>query len=97
MCEKGATIAAKVTDSRESIPFNDIIIDICPPGDTEHLVLSNIAFFENNPCDIAFTATRTSGQGCRALEEYTLNKDVRLMYVWKDYNNLEKQRQTDGG
>ena len=97
MCEKGATIAAKVTDSRESIPFNAIIIDICPPGDTEHLVLSNIAFFENNPCDIAFTATPTSGQGCRALEEYTLNKDVRLIYVWKDCNNLEKQRQTDGG
>lgn len=97
MCEKGATIAAKVTDSRESIPFNDIIIDICPPGDTEHLVLSNIAFFEINPCDIAFTATPTSGRGCRALEEYTLNKDVRLIYVWKDCNNLEKQRQTDGG
>ena len=81
-------------DTRESIQVNGKVIDICPPGDTEEFVRDNIAFFEEHPCDVAFTATRSRGRGCWAVEEYAKEKGAELVWIEKEYNNdLNKEGQ----
>lgn len=81
-------------DTRESIDVNGKVIDICPPGDTEQIVRDNIAFFEAHPCDIAFTATRSRGRGCRALDGYANETGAELIWIRKEYNDdLDKEGQ----
>ena len=83
-------------DSREMIFLEHKVIDICPPGDTEQIVRDNIAFFEANPCDIAFTATRSRGRGCWALEEYAHQVGAELGWILKRPNDdLDKHGQTE--
>lgn len=83
-------------DSRETIILKNKVIDICPPGDTEQIVRDNITFFEAHPCDIAFTATRSRGRGCWALEEYANQVGAELVWIQKGYNdNLNKQGQAE--
>lgn len=74
-------------DLCESINRNGIIVDLCPPGDTKEIVESNIEFIKQNPCDIVFTATRTKGEGCKALENYTKSINAELVWVKKVYND----------
>ena len=86
----------KVKDKRESIAYEEKMIDLCPPGDTEDIVLANIAFFEAHPCEVAFTATRTRGKGCNALEKFAKKAGAKLVWIWKDYNDdLDKVGQTE--
>lgn len=82
-------------DTRESISRGDIIIDICPPGDTEAIVLDNIAFFESHPFNVAYTATRSWGKGCRALEKYANKIGAEFVWIKKPYNDdLDSEGQT---
>ena len=60
----------KIKDNRDCISYKGKTIDICPPGDFEDTVRDNIAFIEEHPCDVAFTATRSRGHGCLALDYY---------------------------
>jgi len=66
-------------DTRESIETNGKVIDICPPGDNLNEVEANISFIEKHPCDIAFTATRSRGRGCRALDGYANETGAELI------------------
>ena len=82
-------------DTRESIPLGNIVINICPPGDTKKIVLENIAFFEAHPFDVAFCATRSWGEGCNALEGYAARVGADLVWIKKPYNdNLDRQGQS---
>ena len=74
-------------DTRECIVTSDITIDICPPGDNEAIVLDNISFFESNPFDIAYTATRCWGKGCEALDRYAKQIGAELIWIKKPYND----------
>lgn len=74
-------------DLRESIERNGVVVDICPPGDTESIVLDNIEFVKQHPCDIFFTATRTGGKGCKALEAYAKSLNAELVWIKKVYND----------
>ena len=86
----------KVKDKRECLYFDGKVIDICPPGDTEEIVLENIAYFEKHPCDMAFTTTRTRGRGCKALYGYVKDKGAALVEVRKNYDDeLDKTGQTE--
>ena len=83
-------------DTRESIKVGNMTIDICPPGDTEEIVRENIAYFEKHPCDIAFTATRSRGRGCWALDGYANEAGAELIWIRKEYNDdLGKEGQED--
>lgn len=77
----------KVKDKRERVTYDGKVIDICPPGDNEDIVRENIAFFKKHPCDVAFTATRTRGRGCKAIENYAKEESAELIWVWKQYND----------
>jgi hypothetical protein len=82
-------------DTRESIPLGNIVINICPPGDTKKIVLENIVFFEAHPFDVAFCATRSWGEGCNALEEYAARVGADLVWIKKPYNdNLDRKGQS---
>lgn len=74
-------------DERESLTFEGKVIDICPPGDNETIVLDNIAFIKANTCDVAFTATRSRGKGCVALKKYADHCGAELIWVKKPYND----------
>ena len=74
-------------DRCESIDRNGIVVDICPPGDTERIVTDNIEFIRQNPCNIVFTATRTRGKGCKALENYAKSTNSELVWIKKVYND----------
>ena len=83
-------------DTRECITFGDKIIDICPPGDTEAIVLENITFFKSHPFDVAYTATRSWGKGCRALDKYASEIGAELSWIKKPYNDdLDKKGQSE--
>lgn len=84
----------KEKDKRESVSYGGNVIDICAPGDSEEIVRANITFFEKHPCDIAFTATRSRGHGCWALEDYAKEKGAELIWINKEYNlNLDEEGQ----
>ena len=74
-------------DAREQIEVNGKVVDICPPGDNEDEVIANIAFVENHPCDVLFTATRTRGGSRNTLKDYAVRKNSELIEVWKHYND----------
>lgn len=81
-------------DTRESIETIGKVIDICPPGDNLNEVEANISFIEKHPCDIAFTATRSRGRGCRALDGYANETGAELIWIRKEYNDdLDKEGQ----
>ena len=85
-----AGIANKETiwkDTRECITLGNIIIDICPPGDSESIVLDNVAFFESHPFNVAYTATRSWGKGRQALEKYANKIGAELVWIKKPYND----------
>jgi len=82
-------------DIRECISLGNRVVDICPPGDTEAIVLENIAFFEAHPFDVAYCATRSWGKGCKALERYAARVGADLVWIKKPYNdNLDRQEQS---
>lgn len=74
-------------DTRESISHGDKVIDICPSGDTESIVLKNVEFFDEHPFDVAFCATRSWGKGRRALEQYVARIGADLVWIKKPYND----------
>lgn len=71
----------------ESVDRHGIVVDICPPGDTDDIVKANIQFVKQNPCDILFTATRTKGRGREALGNYAKSINAELVWIKKDYND----------
>lgn len=78
----------KVKDKLECVSYGDKLIDLCAPGDSEGIVRANIAFFDENPCDVAFTATRSRGRGCWALENYANEKGAEIIWIKKEYNDI---------
>lgn len=83
-------------DAREQIVVNSKVVDICPPGDNENEVIKNIAFVEEHPCDVLFTATRTRGGSRNTLKDYAEGKSAELKEVWKHYDDdLDIVGQTD--
>lgn len=85
----------KIKDNRDSILYKGKTIDICPPGDSEDIVCNNIAFIEEHPCDVAFTATRSRGRGCWALDDFAKEIGAELNRIKKSYNDdLNKEEQT---
>lgn len=82
-------------DTRESIDVNGKVIDICPPGDNSNEVEANISFIEKHPCDVVFTATRSRGRGCWAIDDYAREEGAELIWIKKEYNNdLDEVGQT---
>lgn len=84
---KGIPYEERRMDAREQIEVNGKVVDICPPGDNEDEVIANIAFVENHPCDVLFTATRTRGGSRNTLKDYAVRKNSELIEVWKHYND----------
>lgn len=74
-------------DARELIKVNGKVVDICPPGDNADEVIRNIAFVEEHPCDVLFTATRTRGGSRNTLKDYATGKGAELIEVWKHYDD----------
>ena len=74
-------------DTRECNTLGDTIIDICPPGDSEAIILDNIAFFESHPFTAAYTETRSRGKGRQALEKYANKIGAELVWIKKPYND----------
>ncbi|SEH62630.1 hypothetical protein [Xylanibacter ruminicola] len=77
----------KDKDMCESVDRHGIVVDICPPGDTDDIVKANIQFVEQNPCDILFTVTRTKGRGRKALDNYAKSINAELVWIKKNYND----------
>lgn len=55
----------KDKDMCESVDRHGIVVDICPPGDTDDIVKANIQFVEQNPCDILLLLQEQRGGDVR--------------------------------
>ena len=60
-------------DRRKVFIYKGLIIGISTYGDTENILTQNCKFFEDNACDIAFSACLTRGKTCAVLDHFAAN------------------------
>lgn len=70
-------------DRRISLIYRGIKIAICTAGDSKDIIKSNIAFIQENDCEVLITATRTRGAGVNTLKEYVTLQNVPIKWVNK--------------
>ena len=89
-------------DRKKIILINGIIVGIATGGDTENIVKDNCLFFAENNCDVVFSAIRTRGGTCQALDDFatqyglTVNKkrqDIEEDIAKQDESNLAKAKE----
>lgn len=86
---------SKVKDHRECVEFGGLVIVLCPPGDNYKMADDNIKFINAHPCDVVFTASRTSGGSWDKIEDYAKEKWAELIEVRKHYDDeLDREEQT---
>lgn len=86
---------SSVKDQRESLKYGEIVIDVCPPGDTYDIAKKNTEFIDAYPCDVVFTASRTRGGSWNKIRDYAKEKGADLIEVRKHYDDdLNREGQT---
>lgn len=82
-------------DSPETFEYKGLVICVAPGGDTEDIVERNVKYFKSKDCDIAISATRTSGGSVDALHRYELEMKTIIEWVRKsyEYNLCEATRE----
>lgn len=75
--------------------YKGMTIDFAFDGDNLEVVESNVAFFENNPCDIAVSPTRTDGGPVLAMN-YFIDKTLTTTenVIWKRIPEISKSNRT---
>ena len=96
-----------VGDSPEAFKIGDLIVGVAPGGDFREVVDRNLLFFQENKCDVGFTACRTKWGPMYALDDFEKlpnNTVVRIQKCYefglsestKDFCNHEMARKLKG-
>ena len=83
------------SDAPETFEYKGMIVCVAPGGDTKSIVQSNVRYFKSKHCDVAISATRTSGGSVETLQRYEKEKQTRIEWIRKSYEyNLCETTQT---
>ncbi len=72
-------------DSPETFEYKGLVICVAPGGDTYDIVERNVQYFKSKNCDVAISATRTSGGSVEALHNYESEVQTKIEWVRKSY------------
>ena len=90
------SISNKDKDARAIYDVGGRRVALCPEGDAEWIVATNIRYMEQHPCDVVFTSTRTRGAGRDRLVAYACQAGIPLTELAKSYNdNLNRSGQSE--
>jgi len=82
------------SDTPETFEYKGLVICVAPGGDTEDIVERNVQYFKSKNCDVAISATRTSGGSVEALQRYEQEMQTMIDWVRKSYEyNLSQATQ----
>ncbi len=73
------------SDTPETFEYKGRVVCVAPGGDTEEIVERNIKYFKLKKCDIAISATRTSGGSVKALQRYEQEEQSEIEWIRKSY------------
>ena len=83
------------SDAPETFEYKGMIVCVAPGGDTKSIVQSNVRYFKSKHCDVAISATRTSGGAVETLQRYEKEMQTRIEWIRKSYEyNLCETTQT---
>lgn len=95
--EAGMSISQKPhpnSDTSETFEYKGLVVCVAPGGDTEDIVERNVKYFMSKNCDVAISATRTSGGSVDALHRYEREMQTTIEWVRKSYEyNLSETTQ----
>ncbi|SDG63352.1 hypothetical protein SAMN04487901_106137 [Prevotella communis] len=96
--EAGKSVSSKPhpwSEEPETFEYKGIIVCVAPGGDTKTIVESNVRYFKSKNCDVAISATRTSGGSVEALQHIEQEKQTKIEWIRKSYEyNLSETTQT---
>ena len=72
-------------DIPEAFKVGDLIIGVAPGGDFREIVDKNLRFFEENKCDVGYTACRTKWGPMYALDDFEKLPGNTVIRVQKCY------------
>ena len=72
-----------LNNRRKSFIYKGLNIGIGTWGDNEDEVRRNCGFFQDNNCDIVFSATRTKGRSRKALLKYAEENSTSVIWIKK--------------
>ena len=73
------------SDSPETFEYKGLVICVAPGGDTYDIVERNVSYFKSKTCDVAISATRTSGGSVEALQDYESEMQTKIEWIRKSY------------
>lgn len=89
-----STVPHPNSDTPETFEYNGLIVSVAPGGDTRAIVESNCRYFKSKNCDVAISATRTSGGSVEALQHIEQEKQTKIEWIRKSYEyNLSETTQ----
>ena len=80
-------------DRRVSLKYRDLIIGIATGGDNKTEVRKNCVFFEDNNCDIVFTATRKK-KDSGSVQALKIFAETKYLKVKRHRKNIAKDDKT---
>lgn len=79
-------------DRKQTFNYNGQIVSICTAGDNKSELLKNEVYFNAHRCDVAITASRTTGQTVTAIQnmsaKYSINPIWRRKLVGNNHYPL---------
>ena len=95
--EAGKSVSSKPhpwSEEPETFKYKGMIVCVAPGGDTKTIVESNVRYFKSKNCDVAISATRTSGGSVEALQHIEQEKQTKIEWIRKSYEyNLSETTQ----
>ncbi|WP_042366740.1 hypothetical protein [Bacteroides neonati] len=71
------------TDRQATFVFNGLTVSVCTAGDNAAEIKQNEAYFNNQKCDIAITASRSRGESVDAINAMANSNGVGIQWVRK--------------
>ena len=89
-----STVPHPNSDTPETFEYKGLKVSVAPGGDTRSIVESNCRYFKLKNCDVAISATRTSGGSVEALQHIEQEKQTKIEWIRKSYEyNLSETTQ----
>lgn len=71
------------TDRQATFVFNGLMVSVCTAGDNAAEIKQNEAYFNNQKCDIAITASRSRGESVDAINAMAKSNVAKIQWVRK--------------
>lgn len=84
---EGKPLSYSRIDVREVYSYNEKKVVVTSYGDTEAIMIENIAFMKAHPFDVAITAARSYGRTHDKIKEYANASGCELVWLMKSYED----------